>query len=364
MVASTNIKEMKNPSIVLYKAGDARLEDRPVPEIEDPHDVLIRIAYVGVCGSDVHFYRHGGISRMVNPSIGITMGHEASGVIAAIGSVVTTLSVGDHVAIEPGQPCRYCRPCKSGSYHLCKKMRFAADPGPPVTPGALSKYYRLSYDFVYRVPPTLSLQEAVLVEPTAVAVHASLLAAIRPGETVVVLGSGTIGLLVGSVARSFGAHRVVLVDVLAPKLSFASSFLPCETFLSSTSSTAEDNASALLSQLGVDEVDSVIECSGAPSSIEMGIYLLRAGGKYVQTGMGRSKIEFPMTVMSEKELLVRGCFRYNSGDYELAVSLISKGMIDVKPLISSETDFEDATAAWEKTARGEGIKNLIRGVQD
>ncbi|KAK7186318.1 hypothetical protein PSPO01_07707 [Paraphaeosphaeria sporulosa] len=364
MVTSTRIEEMKNPSIVLYKAGHAKVQDAPVPEIVDPHDVLVRIAFVGVCGSDVHFYRHGGISRMVDPAVGITMGHEASGVISAIGSSVTRVRPGDRVAIEPGQPCRFCRPCKSGSYHLCKNMRFAADPGPPATQGTLSKYYRIAEDFVYKVPESMSLEETVLVEPTSVAVHAVRLGDVRPGETVVVMGSGTIGLLVGNVARQFGAHRVVLVDVLPRKLEFAKGFLECETFLSDREHSAEQNAAALLEALGLEEIDTVIECSGVSVSIETGIYVLRGGGKYVQTGMGRPKMEFPMTVMSEKELVVRGCFRYNTGDYDLAVSMIAKGLINVKPMISSTSEFEDATGAWEKTARGEGIKNLIRGVQD
>jgi D-xylulose reductase len=242
--------------------------------------------------------------------------------------------------------------------------RFAADPGPPVTSGTLSKYYRIAEDFVYRVPSTLSLEETVLVEPTSVAVHAVKLGDVRPGETVVVMGSGTIGLLVASVAKTFGAHRIIIVDILERKLEFAKNYLGCETFVASTSSTPEENAAALLQSAGLEEVDTVIECSGAATSVETGIHVLRGGGKYVQTGMGRPKIQFPMTVMSEKELMVRGCFRYSSGDYELAVSLIAKGMIDVKPMISSTTEFERATEAWEKTAKGEGIKNLIRGVQD
>jgi D-xylulose reductase len=335
-----------------------------------PSSASIPTKYHTVAPSDlltpaqVHFYRHGGISRMVDPAIGITMGHEASGIIDAVGAAVTRVAPGDRVAIEPGQPCRYCRPCKAGTYHLCKQMRFAADPGPPVTQGTLCKYYRIAEDFVYKVPSSMSLEEAVLVEPTSVAVHAVKLGDVRPGETVVVMGSGTIGLLVASVAKQFGAHRVVLVDILDRKLDFARRFLDCETFMPSAAQAAEQNATALLETIGLDEVDTVIECSGAASSIETGMYILRGGGKYVQTGMGRPKMEFPMTAMSEKELLVRGCFRYSSGDYELAVSMISKGLIDVKPLISSTSEFSDATVAWEKTAKGEGIKNLIRGVQD
>lgn len=120
----------------------------------------------------------------------------------------------------------------------------------------------------------------------------------------------------------------------------------------------------MLSQLGVEGVDTVIEASGVASSIDAGINVLNAGGKFVQVGMGRPKIEFPIGMMAEKELMVRGCFRYSSGDYELAVSLISKKTINVKELISSTSSFEETTVAWEKTKNGEGIKNLIRGVQD
>jgi D-xylulose reductase len=301
------------------------------------------------------------------------MGHEASGIIHSIGSAVTQCKPGDRVALEPGVPCRFCKACKSGSYNLCRQIRFAAAPGPPDTQGTLTKYYNIAEDFVYKIPDDMGLDEAVLVEPLAVAVHAVKLGDVRPGETVVVLGSGTIGLLCAAVARQFGAHRIILVDILGQKLEFAEKFLGCDTFRSVTNISAEENAAALLQKFdlmedGVDtfggRVDTVIEASGATSSIETGIHVLRPGGKYVQTGLGKPKVEFPIVAMGQKELLVRGCFRYGSGDYELAVGYLQKKLIDVKPLISSVTKFEETTQAWDKTARGEGIKNLIQGVQD
>jgi D-xylulose reductase len=309
---------------------------------------------------------------LVNPSTGIVMGHEASGTIHSIGSSVTSVSIGDRVALEPGLPCRSCRACKSGTYNLCRKMRFAAAPGPPDTPGTLSKFYEIAEDWVYKIPAHMGLDEAVMVEPLAVGVHAVKLGDVKPGETVVVMGSGTIGLMCGAVARQFGAHRVILVDVLEKKLEFAREWVGCETFLAKLDSTPEETAAQLLEKFGLQEegtdttggkVDTVIEASGASSSVEAGIHLLRPGGKYVQTGLGKPKIEFPIVAMSQKELVVRGCFRYGPGDYELAVSYLEKQLIDVKPLISSVTTFEDATQAWDKTARGEGIKNLIEGVR-
>lgn len=254
-------------------------------------------------------------------------------------------------------------------------MRFAAAPGPPDTAGCLSKFYSLPADFCYLIPPHISLQEAVLVEPLAVAVHAIKLGDVRPGETVVVMGSGTIGLLVAAVARRSGAHRVILTDVVDKKLEFAKGWLRdgVETYLSPPSLSAETTAQKLLATFRLEEdgtdtfggtVDTVIEASGAASSIETGIHILRPGGKYVQTGLGKVRVEFPIVAMGQKELVVRGCFRYGAGDYELAVKYLEKGLIDVKPLISSVTRFEDALEAWDRTARGQGIKNLIEGVQD
>ncbi|KAF9692074.1 hypothetical protein EKO04_009885 [Ascochyta lentis] len=363
---------MQKPSIVLYGAHDAKLLDQEIPALTDPHQVLIRIAYIGVCGSDVHFWNHGGIGNPVNPTTGIVMGHEASGTIHAIGAAVTRVEVGDRVAIEPGTPCRFCATCKRGSYHLCRAMRFAAAPGPPDTAGALAKYFRVAEDFVFKLPQAVGLREAVLVEPLSVAVHAVGLADVRPGETVVVMGSGTIGLLVAAVARQFGAHRIVLVDILEKKLEFARGYLGVETFCADVKSSPEEDAERLLKEFDLEEfgidtaggkVDTVIEASGAASSINMGIHLLRPGGKYVQTGVGKAKIEFPIVAVSNKELMFRGCFRYGAGDYELAVTLVAKGLVQVAPLISSVTPFEDATKAWEKTANGEGIKNLIEGVK-
>ncbi|KAF2017933.1 GroES-like protein [Aaosphaeria arxii CBS 175.79] len=366
---ATSIATMENPSVVLYGPGNVKIEDRPVEEL-GPRDVLVRIAFIGTCGSDVHFWKHGGITNKVDPQRGIVMGHEASGIIHSIGSEVTSISIGDHVAIEPGVPCRYCKACKNGTYNLCRKMRFAAAPataGAPDTPGTLSKFWKIPEDFVHRLPDSISLEEAVLVEPLSVAIHATKLADIRPGETVVIMGSGTVGLLCAAAARNFGAQRIALVDVLEKKLVFAKGWLPgCEVFKVDTNATSEANAKALLGQLRLKDegVDAVIEASGAASSIATGIHILRLGGKFVQTGLGQPKVEFPIVALSEKELMVRGCFRYASGDFELAVHLLQDEKVNVKSFISSFVDFEDTPQAWERTAIGEGIKNLIRGVQD
>jgi D-xylulose reductase len=211
----------------------------------------------------------------------------------------------------------------------------------------------------------MSLREAVLIEPLSVAVHSTRLLDIAPGQTVVIMGSGTVGLLCGAVAKAFGAYRIILVDILQHKLSFGSEFLGCETFLVGLTESPEEIAARLLDILDTpDGVDAVIEASGAENPIQIGIYVLRPGGSYVQAGVGKPKAEIPILALSQKELRVRGCFRYGPGDYDLALKLFSKGVVDVKRLITSVTPFEHATEAWDKTARGEGVKNLIQGIQD
>ncbi|KZL78371.1 xylitol dehydrogenase, partial [Colletotrichum incanum] len=318
----------------------AKIVDQPVPAIKKERDV-VRIRYVGVCGSD----KERGFQRKVTNEKPIIMGHEAAGTIDAVGPAVTSFKVGDNVAIEPGFPCRRCKNCKDGLYNLCPDMNFLSS----------------QRTFVYKVPDDVSLQETVLVEPTAVAVHAARLVEIKYGQTVVVTGSGTVGLLCGAVAKAFGARRVILVDILQKKLDFAESFMDCQTFLVDAQSASEDTASAISRAFGIDEgVDVVIEASGALT----GIFLLKSGGSYVQAGLGKAKPEVPMLALSEKELRARGCFRYGSDDYEQALSLITDGCVKVGALLSSIAPFDSATLAWDKTAKGNGIKNIIEGVRD
>lgn len=274
-----------------------------------------------------------------------------------------SVKVGDRVAIEPGFPCRRCRFCKDGLYNLCPQMKFAA--APPDTYGCLAKYFVAPEDFVYKISDQITLQEAVVVEPTAVAVHAVRLAKVKFGQDVVIMGSGTVGLLCGSVAKAFGARRVILVDILENKLEFAKTFLECETFLADINDRSEPNAARILKMFGIDEgIDAVIDASGAEVSIQTGILILKPGGSYVQAGIGKPVMEVPILALSEKELRVRGCFRYGSGDYDLALELITQGRVNLSALLSSVTPFEEAISAWEKTARGDGIKNLIEGVRE
>lgn len=189
---------------------------------------------------------------------------------------------------------------------------------------------------------------------------------VRPGQSVVVFGSGTVGLLCGAVARAFGAKTVVMVDLLDAKLQVAKRFVEgCGTFIPNADRSTEQNASDIISQFHLDAgADVVLEASGAEPSVQTGIHVLRLGGSYVQGGLGRNMISFPIVTLSEKELTVKGCFRYSSGDFELALGFIAEGRLRVRELVTKEVEFGEAVVAWETTRRGEGIKTLIRGVRD
>lgn len=372
---------------MLYAAGDARFEDHPVPQIEDPFDVILRIGFVGVCGSDVSVNRVLIVSLeaymlmvvlagpFLNPwrskpqsSTGPpqVMGHEASGTVYSIGSAVTKLKPGDRVAIEPGVPCRRCRERKHGLYNCCENMRFAAAPGPgEVTHGCLTKLYKCQEDFCYKLPDHVGLDEGALVEPLAVAVQAAKQIGIRPGQTAVVFGSGTIGLLCCAVAREFGAGSIIAVDINEDRLRFAKSFAATGVYRSDASSSAAANAEKIreLFDLGAG-ADVIIEASGAEPSIQAGIQVCRKGGSYIQVGLGKPIVAFPITEMSERGMTMKGVFRYGPGAFELAVDFLRRKRIDVKQLITQRVDFEQTVEAWEITKSGSGIKTLIRGVVD
>ncbi|MCJ1372691.1 hypothetical protein MMC20_003916 [Loxospora ochrophaea] len=291
----------------------------------------------------------------------MVLGHESSGIVVRTGSAVKTVQTGDHVALEPGVPCRRCPFCKSGMYNLCSEMEFAST---PPFDGTLAKYYVLPEDFCFTLPANVTLEEGALVEPLSVAVHIVKQGGVKPGDTVVVFGAGPVGLLCCGVAKAFGAEKIVSVDIVEERLTFAKGFAATGTFLPARVS-AQENAERLISENGLGiGADVVIEASGAEPSQQAGMFVARPGGTYVQGGMGKNEITYPIMAMCVKELNVRGSFRYGSGDYKLAVELVATGKVRVKELITGKVDFGDAEQAFNDVKAGKGIKMLIRGVED
>jgi len=346
-----------NPSFVLQEPNKVSYEDRPVPEIKDPHDVIVEVKFTGICGSDVHYWSHGGIGSFIVKSP-MVLGHESAGIIHSTGSAVKSLKEGDRVAMEPGIPCRRCVRCKEGHYNLCPQMAFAAT---PPFDGTLARYYRLPEDFCYQLIDEMSLEEGALVEPTAVAVHVCRQAEVKPGSNVLVFGAGPVGLLCCAVSRAFGAKKVVSVDINEERLAFAQKYAATHVFRSAKASP-EENAERMIKECELGPgADVVIDATGAEVCIQTGIQAARTGGTYCQAGMGAADIKFPIMAMCTKELNVKGSFRYGSGDYALAVDLIASGRVKVKDLISRKVAFEEAEEAFKDVKAGKGIKILIGG---
>ncbi|KAI0184084.1 xylitol dehydrogenase [Xylaria flabelliformis] len=350
-------KTASNLSFILNKPRDVAFVDRPAPTLQSEHDVLVAVNYTGICGSDVHYWQNGAIGHFVvkDPMV---LGHESAGTVVEVGSAVTSLKKGDRIALEPGYPCRRCAPCLSGKYNLCPEMEFAAT---PPYHGTLTGFWSAPADFCYKLPDNVSQQEGALVEPLAVAVHIVRQAVVTPGQSVVVMGAGPVGLLCAAVARAFGASIVVSVDIVQSKLDFATSFCSTHAYVSQRVS-AEENAANIRKLAGLpDGADVVIDASGAEPSIQTCLHTVRTGGTYVQGGMGKDNITFPIMAMCIKEVTAKGSFRYGSGDYKLAIELVASGKVEVKKLISEVVPFKDAEKAFNKVKQGEVIKILIGG---
>lgn len=305
----------------------------------------------------MHYWEHGAIGHFVvkDPMV---LGHESAGTVVQVGSAVKALVAGDKVAIEPGYPCRRCEDCLAGRYNLCPDMIFAAT---PPNDGTLTGFWVAPFDFCYKLPDHVSLQEGALIEPLAVAVHIVKQAKITPGASVVVMGAGPVGLLCVAVARSFGASKVVSVDIVKRKLEFAETMGATHIYLSARIS-AEENAQALMHQCKLSNgADVVIDASGAEASIQASLHIVKVGGTFVQGGMGKSDITFPIMAMCQKEVTARGSFRYGPGDFKLAIELVSNGSVDLRKLITGVVPFKQANEAFKMAKSGEAVKMLIAG---
>ncbi|KAG9254843.1 xylitol dehydrogenase [Emericellopsis atlantica] len=356
-MAAPKKDDLSNLSFILNKPNEVTFSERPKPTLSSPHDVLVAVNYTGICGSDIHYYLHGAIGHFFvkDPMV---LGHESSGTVIEAGEGVSSLKVGDRVAIEPGYPCRRCHDCRAGHYNLCPEMAFAAT---PPYDGTLTGIWSAPADFCYKLPDNVSLQEGALIEPLAVAVHIVKQATITPGQSVVVMGAGPVGLLCAAVAKAYGASKIVSVDIVQSKLDFAKGFAATHTY-SSQRVSPEENAKNILDLVGLPRgVDAVIDASGAEPSIQTSLHTVRMGGTYVQGGMGKPDINFPIMALCLKEVTAKGSFRYGAGDYQLAVELVATGKVDVKKLVTATVAFEKAEEAFKKVKEGEAIKVLIAG---
>lgn len=341
-----------NLTAILYKPNDLRLEQTPIPSINNDQ-VLLQMDSVGICGSDVHYWTSGrcGPFEVKAPMI---IGHEASGIVAKVGADVKNLKVGDRVAMEPGVPCRVCEHCKAGSYNLCPEMKFCAT---PPYHGNLLRYFAHAADFCYKLPDHVTMEEGALLEPLSVGVHACRRGNVAPGSTVLVLGAGPIGLVTMLVARAMGASKIFITDVLESRLQFAKELGADHTLLVGFDDDEAKLVTKIHSALGTQPNVS-FDASGVESTVRLALLATKAGGTAVLIGMNKADCNVPLASALGREVDIRGIFRY-CNDYPLALSLVASGQINVKPLITHHFDLEQTLEAFETARKGVGIKVMI-----
>lgn len=343
-----------NLTAVLYGVEDLRLEQRPIPTPKDD-EVLLDMDSVGICGSDVHYLVKGRCGDFVvqKPMV---IGHEASGIVSKVGSKVQHLKVGDRVAIEPGYGCRVCDFCKTGRYNLCADMIFCAT---PPYDGNLTRYYTHPADFCYKLPSHVTMEEGALLEPLSVGVHACRRAGVGLGSEVLILGAGPIGLVTLITAKSMGAGKVVVTDLLQNRLDVAKELGADGTLVVEMGSNEQDVVKKVHDLFG-GAPDKTIDCSGAEATSRLSILATRSGGCAVLVGMGASEVKLPLANALAREVDIRGVFRY-CNDYAAALSLVASGKIDVKRLITHHFNIEETAEAFNTSRHGLGgaIKVMI-----
>jgi L-idonate 5-dehydrogenase len=312
---------------------DLRIEDFHLEELT-PNQVQISVAMGGICGTDLHYYKHGGFGqiKLREPMV---LGHEVSGHVSKLGSKVTNLAIGQLVSVSPSRPCNNCEFCLKGSQNHCLNMQFYGSAMPfPHIQGAFRETL-IAEDYQCIPADGLSAGEAAMAEPLAVCLHAINQAGNIFGKKILITGSGPIGTLCVLSARRAGAEKIVVTDISDNALDFSNS-VGADMIINTL--TNYDQLEQF--QVGKGAFDFAIECSGSASGINDAIKSLKPKGTLIQLGLG-GDILMPLVAVTTKELNIKGSFRFHS-EFQLAVKMMQKKLIDVNPLITHKIPFKDA----------------------
>ncbi len=326
-----------------------RLVDQEIPA-PSPGEVQVRVAAVGICGSDMHNYTEGGIgdSRCRYPMV---LGHEPSGVLLKTGDGVTGLGAGDHFALEPAVPCGHCEPCRIGRANLCDNMHFMSSGG---IPGFFRELVNLPAHNLIPVPKNVGLREATLVEPIAVALHSLSFAAIQPGETAVVFGTGPIGLLTIAALKFAGAGRVWAVEPVPHRREMAK-MMGADAVLD-----ASDPVKAILHDTGSRGVDVAFDCAAGTDTVNQCIGALAKGGRLVYTAIpAEVHVPFHAPGLRKKEITFFNVYRSNR-QTEAARDLLAANIGLFAPLVTHSRPLNEVQQAFDVVDRyADGVGKMI-----
>ncbi|KAK8861612.1 hypothetical protein IAR55_002435 [Kwoniella newhampshirensis] len=416
----TKLNLPENTACVLMKKRDIEVKTTPMPVLQ-PDGVLVKVVatdelivlLIRICGSDLHNYVAGGVGgRPVTQPI--VMGHESSGEVIAVGDLVKTHKIGDRVAIEPGLPCRRCINCKEGRINICLDQHYCGAPG---SVGSLSRFFALPADMAPHIPDHVSWEEAGCIQPLAVGVQVGKRVDLRPHKTLAIFGCGPIGLVSAAVAHAYSARKIIMFDNNPVRVEFARKYISPLTgkpivdhaFVTTdlpTESLREHKPNGLAHAIGeagsgggigdgevVDEdheetvgdrkweqakkivasyikeagltaeegVDRVVEATGAEDCMLMGIAIAKQGGNYLAVGLSHIQTNyFPTLAVTNKELNVMGITRYTASCFPSALDMLSRGVVDLKPLITSTYPLTRSQDAFEAVVAGGDMKVIIK----
>ncbi|NTX27862.1 L-idonate 5-dehydrogenase [Burkholderia pyrrocinia] len=339
-------------ALVIHAPLDLRIEDVPTPEA-GPDQMLIRVRAGGICGSDLHYYNHGGFGtvRIKEPMV---LGHEVSGVISRVGANVRGFSPGQRIAISPSRPCGSCEYCQQGLQNHCMDMRYYGSAmRTPHVQGAFRQEVVIDSTQAHCVADSVSDAEAAMAEPLSVALHAVRRAGPLLGKRVLVTGCGPIGSLIVAAARRAGAATIVATDVNAVPLDSAR-----QVGADITVNVAAAPSGLEPFSTGKGTFDVLFEASGNAAALRSAFDVLRPRGIVVQVGLGGDSA-LPMNVIVAKEFDLRGAFRFHE-EFAVAVELLNKGLVDVKPLISDIFPYQECVKAFQTAGdRTKAMKVLV-----
>jgi len=325
-------------ALLLSQYRHLEITDVPVPRMGS-REVLVRVAACGICGSDVHGY-DGSSGRRVPP---IVMGHEAAGVVASVGSSVSDFKEGDRVTFDSTVYCGECSSCLRGDVNLCDRRQVMGVACSDYRRnGAFAEFVVVPAHIVYRLPENLSFHEAALLEAVAVALHAVSLAPIRPDSSALVIGAGTIGLLLQQALAVAGCSRVFAADVDSTRLKLSHT-LGAAAVLNSGANLVR-NVRDLTDGHGVDIA---MEAVGINQTVNAAIDSTRKGGTVVLVGNVSSEVTMPLQTVVTRQLRLQGSCA-SAGDYLRAIALVSSGKINVKPLISAVAPLDEGPQWFER----------------
>lgn len=323
---------MKVP--VFTKLKTIEYVEKPIPDIS-PQEVLLQVKYCGICGSDVHGYLNG---VMVPP--GTVMGHECAGIVAKVGEAVSGFHPGDRVVVKPIPQCGECPSCRKGQYSLCAKAFERAIGISPAHDGAFAEYVRIQYpgQMLFKLPEEVDFRSAALVEPLATCLHGVRLSRFKPGDRVVVIGAGMIGLGVLAFLKLGGAGKIISLEISAEKARLASR-MGADVVLDPVAE-GDGLAGKILTHTDGVGADIVFECAGVPSAFQSSINHVRSGGQVMIVGINDKEVAINPFVMVLKEVEMKGVLGYYD-EYHHVLEYMRRGKIDSNAFVSEVISLAD-----------------------